>query len=71
MNRLRAWALGIRDGWQQPLDLSTSANVEHLFGRKGEDGALEAQDRGINLGQLLRAGRKSQAAREHWFRVWP
>ena len=72
IRRLRAWAYGVRDGWQQPHDLSSSRNVEHLFAKDGdEDGILSAQDRGINLGQILRAGRRSQAARERWWKVWP
>lgn len=70
INRLRAWALGVRDGWRQPLDLSTSTNVDHLNDDHLND-VQDSQDRGINLGQLLRAGHRSQAARERWFRVWP
>lgn len=63
--RLTAWVLGIRDGWAQPLDLSTSRNTDHL-------GCVqESQDRGINLGQMLRAGRRSQAWREGYRKVWP
>jgi hypothetical protein len=72
--RYRAWGFGIRDGWHQPLDLSTSTNVDHLAEQPGEDtdhDVLDALDRGINLGQLLRAGRKSQAWRERWFKVIP
>jgi hypothetical protein len=65
MNRLRAWTLGIRDGWNQPIVLSTSTNVDHL----GD--VQESLDRGINLGQLLRAGHRSQAARLGYWDVRP
>lgn len=54
---LRAWLLGVRDGWQQPHDLGWSTNVDHLFGptdQWGED-PHESLDAGINLGQWLRA----------------
>lgn len=59
---------GIRDGWRQADYLHTSRNVEHLseFGRTDE--VYNWQDGGINIGQLLRAGRKSQAWRENY---WP
>jgi len=66
MNNLRAFILGVRDGWNQPHDLSTSYNVDHLH-RDGNN-VYEWQDRGINIGQIIRAGRQSQA----WaLRYWP
>jgi hypothetical protein len=53
LNMQRAYLLGIRDGWQQPRALGTSANVDHLD--DGYGNAYEACDRGINLGQWLRS----------------
>jgi hypothetical protein len=54
---LKAYLLGIRDGWDQPHDLSTSTNVEHLEVSDTSDipGAQESLDAGINLGQWLRS----------------
>lgn len=52
--QIKAWALGIRDGWAQPYDLSTSTNVDHLRHARKQD-PQESQDRGINLGQWLRS----------------
>jgi hypothetical protein len=52
-NSLTAYVTGIRDGWDQPRYLSTSWNVEHLC--DGTNDPWDAQDRGINLGQLLRS----------------
>jgi hypothetical protein len=69
LRRITAWTLGIRDGWREPTDLSTSFNVDQLD--DGYGSAHEAHDRGINLGQLLRAGRQSQAHREGWHHVLP
>lgn len=54
-----AYAYGIRDGFEQPYELGSSMNVEHL---KGDQ--QEMLDRGVNLGQFLRAGRNSQSYRE-------
>ena len=52
---LTAWMLGIRDGWEQPHDLSTSTNVDYLLGEGHDDLTVhDALDRGINLGQILR-----------------
>lgn len=65
----RAVAIGFADGWSQPIELSTSTNVEHLVDPASpEEDVFDLQDRGINLGQIARAGRKSQAWRERW---WP
>lgn len=58
---IRAFLLGIRDGWQQPHEVNYSANVEHLD--TGRRDVYEAQDAGINVGQILRAGRRSEAWR--------
>lgn len=69
IRRTRAFLYGFRDGWRQPFEVSVSRNVEHL-----DNGDLSGvtvydwQDRGINVGQLARAGRKS----ETWTkRMWP
>lgn len=66
MRNLRAFMLGIRDGWSQPVGLSSSYNVDHLD--DGKAAVHEWLDRGINIGQILRAGRKSEAWQE---RYWP
>lgn len=50
---LKAWLLGIRDGWEQPRELSTSLNVEHLD--DGEGWVYDSHDAGINLGQWIRS----------------
>jgi hypothetical protein len=55
---IRAFLYGVRDGWHQPTYLSTSRNVEHLG---YDDDVYNTQDMGINVGQLLRAGTKSEA----------
>lgn len=74
---LTAWMLGIRDGWEQPLDLSSSTNVDHLdvdgvtFRYCGDVTVYDALDAGINLGQILRAGRRSQAWVMGWHHVSP
>lgn len=52
---VRAWLLGIRDGWNQPRFVSTSANVDHLYRDDVEGDPQESLDRGINLGQWLRS----------------
>jgi hypothetical protein len=57
----RAYLLGIRDGWEQPFSICLSANVEHLDRHPGVD-VYDWQDRGVNMGQVLRAGRRS----EYW-----
>jgi len=49
----RAWLLGVRDGWAQPFELSTSFNVDHL--ETGDGQVCESLDRGINAGQWLRS----------------
>lgn len=61
--RLKAYVLGIRDGWEQPYNLSTSANVEHLGGWEVQN----TLDAGINLGQFLRAGVRSQSFTEYGY----
>jgi hypothetical protein len=66
--KLRAFLLGINDGWHQPHHLSTSRNVEHLANQGGTDDVYNTQDMGINIGQLLRAGTKSEAWRLNY---WP
>lgn len=61
-----AFIYGLQDGWRQPTYLSTSRNVDHLF--EGSDRIYEALDSGINIGQLLRAGTRSQTWNEGY---WP
>lgn len=68
MNTIKAWVSGIADGWRQPYDLSTTLNVEHLDDGTGR--VFDALDRGANLGQLLRAGHRSQAFENRYFRVF-
>lgn len=66
-NNLIALALGFGDGWRQPYDLSTSTNVDHLIAPDAtEDTVTEWLDRGINLGQVARAGMRSQAYVERY-----
>ena len=68
-HRARAFRLGVLDGWEQPRDLSTSTNVDHLMTvASDEDTMLNWLDRGINVGQLAHAGLYSQAWEE---RYWP
>ena len=64
---VKAFVLGVSDGWVQPYSLSTSWNVSHLFESIGEDAALTWQDRGINIGQFLHAGFKSEAWQRGYF----
>lgn len=64
-----AFAIGVRDGWEQPLELRSSRNVEFLMGATSpESDVMDVQDKGINIGQALRAGRHAQSWRERW---WP
>jgi hypothetical protein len=64
---LRAYLTGLADGWRSPVELVTSTNIDHLVEEGNRWDVHEAQDHGINLGQFLRAGRRSQAHREHGF----
>jgi hypothetical protein len=59
-HRLTIILAGLRDGWTQPTDLSTSTSVAW------ED--QEMLDRAISVGQLFRAGVRSQTWREGY---WP
>lgn len=70
LGKTRAFFYGLRDGWEQPYDVSSSRNVDHLVDVSKSTGtdAYEWLDRGINVGQALRAGRKSQSYSE---RYWP
>lgn len=62
---LVAYYWGFRDGWEQPYELAWSKNIEHLTSDRHDLMAVqEALDRGINMGQSLRGGRRSQADRE-------
>ena len=67
-NNIKAWLYGIADGWNQPYGMSTSRNVDHLDDGYGT--AAEAHDRGANLGQLIRAGHRSEAFENRYFRVF-
>lgn len=60
MNRLAVIVAGLRDGWAEPIELSTSTSVP--------DEHQELLDKAINIGQLIRAGRRSQTYCE---RYWP
>jgi hypothetical protein len=67
VNRLvKALLVGFRDGWAQPYELGSSTNIDH-WSVDWTD-VHEWLDRGINLGQLARAGRQSETYRE---RLWP
>lgn len=66
ISHAHALILGIRDGWHQPTDLCWSTNVDHLETDKGD--VHDTLDKGINLGQLLRAGTSSQTWEEGY---WP
>lgn len=52
---LRAYVLGIRDGWNQPFEVSTSYNVDHLYRAGDKKDVHNTHDAGINLGQWLRS----------------
>lgn len=56
MNTLKVIVAGFIDGWTQPRSLWWSTSVPDEY--------QETLDNAINWGQLLRAGRKSQAYRE-------
>lgn len=62
MDLIRTILAGLRDGWTQPHELSTSTNVDD-WGAK-----YETLDRAISVGQFLRAGRRSEAWEQ---RYWP
>lgn len=62
-----AFYWGFRDGWEQPYELVSSANIEHLTNDRYDLMRVqEWLDHGINVGQSLRAGSKSQADRERY-----
>jgi hypothetical protein len=65
---LIAFLRGIPDGWRQPYALSTSRNMDDLAEWGDTDDAYNWGDSGINVGQLLRAGTKSEAWSENY---WP
>lgn len=66
---MRAFLIGVVDGWEQPHAIDYSRNVDHLC---KHDCAKKCghnwQDRGINVGQFLRAGFRSESWR---LRYWP
>lgn len=60
-----AYYWGFRDGWDQPYELLMSKNAEYLTSDRYDlDRVMIAMDNGINLGQTLRGGRRSQADQE-------
>lgn len=67
LNKVRAFGYGIIDGWQQPSELNSSRNVDHLCSDDTDSTIFETLDQGINLGQFLRAGFRS----ESWLRGYP
>lgn len=67
----RAFAYGLRDGWQQPYNVDSSRNLDHLYETypgAAEDDLLDVQDKGINVGQFLRVGSKAESFQN---RYWP
>ena len=77
MKELRAFWAGLKDGWRQPYELSTSSNMLYLVNQVvfGSDEwveqawiLLEAMDKGASIGQFLRAGTKAESWREGY---WP
>lgn len=62
---LVAYYWGFRDGWEQPWELVSSANIAYLTDETHDLLTMqEWLDRGANMGQSLRGGRRSQADRE-------
>jgi hypothetical protein len=62
---------GIKDGWREPYDLSTSTNIDHIRDLVDDEeflDCIELLDMSINIGQLLRAGGNSQPFVNSW---WP
>lgn len=69
--KVRVFLLGLKDGWMQPHELNTSTNVDHLSTTPLSGGELQnCLDWGVNWGQLLRAGKASQALQEG-YRFFP
>lgn len=64
---LHVLRMGFTDGWAQPHSLNFSWNVSRIE-TLSENTAQELLDRGINLGQLARAGLKSETWQEGY---WP
>lgn len=50
---IKAFLLGVKDGWNQPYELSSGMTYT-------EEARNDAYDMGVNLGQLLRAPIKHQ-----------
>lgn len=63
----QAYLLGVLDGFAQPYFLTSSYNVDEFYDEDDKLDIQEIQDRGISLGQFLRAGYKSQASKEFGF----
>lgn len=53
-NLIPAWWQGVRDGWEQPHELTSGITWDDDQDRN------EAYDRGVNLGQFVRAPRNHQ-----------
>ena len=69
--KARAFLYGLRDGWEQPYVVNSSRNLDHLYDTypgSAEDDLLDVEDRGINVGQFLRAGRRSESYEQGY---WP
>lgn len=70
MKRLRARAvavwLGLVDGFQQPHEVGSSWNLDHLLDVLPD--AYNVHDGALSVGQFVRAGFGSEAWRE---RLWP
>lgn len=52
--RIRPFLLGVRDGWQQPFELSSGMTWDD------DQGANEFYDCGVNVGQFIRSPRNHQ-----------
>lgn len=67
MKYLKAIISGIRDGWREPLALSSSENLDHLVGEDDRWDVRNVGDWGINLGQFLHAGTRSESHIQYGF----
>lgn len=67
LTKIKVWCAGFRDGWTQPYDLASSTNVDVYDDITTDEQWLDLQetlDYGINWGQTLRGGARSQADQE-------
>lgn len=67
-NSMIAFLHGLSDGYAQPTDVTLSRNVDHLYLDDVAFTVYEWQDRGINIGQFLKAGKYSESYLEG---MWP